>query len=161
MSAETLETHPPQRTDRPFEPADEPFPWYLRVILIFAGSLPIALLATALMLRPDANGFGTHQQLGLPPCSFGDLVGVNCPSCGMTTSWAYTMRFNLWGAVQSNAGGAMLACLCLALGPWLFLSGVKGDWFLSPPNEAVFVILGLGVVVVTLIDWVLRNFVFS
>jgi hypothetical protein len=45
-------------------------------------------------------------------------------------------------------------------GPWKLISGVRGRWFLGCPHEMVVAIAGVTVVVITLIDWVLRYFVF-
>ena len=45
----------------------------LAVLLLALGLL--APLGVAAMLRPDGRGFGTHQQLGLPPCTFRVLFG--------------------------------------------------------------------------------------
>src|SRR3954447_16098360 len=45
------------------------------------------VLGVACWLRPDPRGMGTHQQLGLPPCTFYLYTDVPCPSCGMTTSF--------------------------------------------------------------------------
>ena len=61
--------------------------------------------ALAYALEPDPRGFGTHQSLGLPPCTFRALFGIPCPSCGMTTSFSHFMHGNLWQAFRANAGG--------------------------------------------------------
>ena len=44
------------------------------------------VLVVAALLTPRASGQGTHQQLGLPACSFLVQTGYPCPSCGLTTS---------------------------------------------------------------------------
>lgn len=130
--------------------------WFQRSVLIGVGLGLLSLLATARMLEPDPHGFGTHEQLGLPPCTLKTLVGIRCPSCGMTTSWAWVMRGRIDRAVKANVGGVVLALLAASAGPWVLLSGVAGRWRVVRPND--WVVLGVCVVtlVVTLVDWVSR-----
>src|SRR4051794_7336480 len=52
----------------------------------------LAVLGVARCLRPDPKGYGTHQQLGLLPCGFRAITGLGCPSCGMTTAFAWFVR---------------------------------------------------------------------
>lgn len=78
-----------------------------------------ALLATAGWLRPDPRGFGTHEQLGLPRCAFQGVTGVPCPSCGMTTAFAWSVRGRPDRAWRANPAGSVLAPLCGLLAVWL------------------------------------------
>ncbi|RMF43700.1 MAG: DUF2752 domain-containing protein [Planctomycetota bacterium] len=99
-----------------------------------AGLVAAGLLLTAARLHPDPSGRGTHQQLGLPPCSFVLLWNIPCPACGMTTSWALVTQGRLVAAMRANAGGALLAIIALAYIPsscYFFLRGVatRGQWF--------------------------------
>lgn len=91
--------------------------WGLRTTALVAGIIVATLLLTARMLTPDLEGFGTHQQLGLPPCTSVVLFDSRCPACGMTTSWALLLRGQIWAALESNIGGAMLAVIGLAYLP--------------------------------------------
>lgn len=115
----------------------------------------IGLLAVAASLEPDPRGWGTHQQLGLPPCTIRFLYGMRCPSCGMTTSWAYMMRGKFVDAAYANVGGSMLAFATMFVGPWLLLSGYRGRLLghLSL-RGAVFVAAAL--MIVTVLDWAWR-----
>jgi len=104
-------------------------------------------------LQPHPRGYGTHQQLGLPPCSFRMLAGIPCPSCGMTTSFAYFTRGNLVKSFQSNPAGLVLATLCAILLPW----GVASLWTrrtvgIDHPAEA-FVAVGISLMTVCLLNW--------
>ena len=85
-----------------------------RLRLLLATLALASPLAIATRLQPSPSGLGTHQQLGLPPCTIRVLWGIRCPSCGMTTSWAYAVR-GQWGeALQANASGLLLAVACAA-----------------------------------------------
>lgn len=98
----------------------------MRILAILSGLLLLGLLITARMLAPNEAGYGTHQQLGLPPCTSVGLFGVRCPACGMTTSWALATR-GAWGAAaEANVGGLMLAIIAMACVPiscYFFLKG--------------------------------------
>lgn len=67
---------------------------------------------------------GTHSQLGLPPCSFYELTRVPCPSCGMTTSFAFFVQGDLRNSLRANAVGTALAVGCLAFIPWCIASAL-------------------------------------
>ena len=130
--------------------------WYERGALLLAGGVLVTLLGIAAWLRPNPAGLGTHQQLGLPPCTMRVLFDLRCPSCGMTTSWSRLMHGDVVGSVQANSGGALLALTALVAGPWLTASAIAGRWLWGPPHEwTVLGVAGL-VLVVTLADWSVR-----
>ena len=105
-----------------------------RVLALLSGVCVLAVLLTARALEPDTDGFGTHQQLGLPPCTSVALFGVKCPSCGMTTSWSLATRGRVLEAASVNAGGLLLAIIAMAYLPAsCYFSCVgrstRGSWF--------------------------------
>jgi len=116
------------------------------------------LIAVAAVLKPSPYLLGTHQQLGLPPCSFLVLFGIPCPTCGMTTAWAFLMHGLLVKALQANTGGVLLAVLAMAAAPWLTISAVRGRWLLWKPNGTVVGYMSILILAVTLIQWGLRLF---
>ncbi len=100
--------------------------WRIRTICLLSGLFAASLLITARVLTPSPTGVGTHQQLGLPPCTSIILFNARCPACGMTTSWALFMRCEFAQAFHVNAGGALLALTALAFLPascYFFVSG--------------------------------------
>ncbi|MBN2445779.1 MAG: DUF2752 domain-containing protein [Phycisphaerae bacterium] len=77
------------------------------LLIVLAGG---AVLAAAIWLRPDPHGYGTHTQLPFQgPCGFMLVTGYPCPTCGMTTAFAYTVRGRLWHAFQAQPAGLILA----------------------------------------------------
>lgn len=132
------------------------FPWYVRVVLAVCGLSLVGLLVTAANLSPDPSGLGTHHQLGLHPCLMRQVVGIRCPSCGMTTSWAHMTRGNVVAAFKANCGGALLALMAAIGGPALVVSAVLGrGWPLVPNITWVATLLAI-VLGVTLLDWSYR-----
>lgn len=84
----------------------------LVAVLIFWG--------LGLYLVPDPKGYGTHQQLGLPPCTLYYLTGRPCPSCGLTTSVSALLHGNFALAWRANPFG--LAIVAFSAG--LFLNSL-------------------------------------
>ena len=129
-------------------------PWG-RLLLALVGLGLGLLLATAWRLTPDPRGFGTHEQLGLAACGFIHWTGRPCPSCGMTTAWAYAVRGDLVAALSANAGGALL-CLAAALAaPWALGSAIAGRW-LWRPSPRVVLWIGTSWLALALLDWARR-----
>jgi hypothetical protein len=127
-----------------------------RGILLGMALAMIAGFLVALMVTPDPRGFGTHQQLGLPPCTFRLLLGYPCPACGMTTSFAYFVRGHFVDAAQASLAGVVLAATCALMIPWcLFSAAIGRTWMVSDPVTfgAILAIVLCGLTVVL---WAVR-----
>jgi hypothetical protein len=98
----------------------------VRWALALAAAAIVGVLATAAWLRPDPRGHGTHAQLGLGPCAYLALTGRKCPSCGLTTAFAWSVRGRLDRAWRANPTGALLAVSCVGLVPWLVACAASG-----------------------------------
>ncbi|MCA9321784.1 MAG: DUF2752 domain-containing protein [Planctomycetes bacterium] len=94
-------------------------PYLLVRLALLAGS--VWLLATALSVPPDARGFGTHEALGQAPCSYQATTGRPCPTCGMTTAFANTVRGRLLPAFRASPAGLLLALLTIVAPGWLLV----------------------------------------
>jgi hypothetical protein len=129
-----------------------------RLLATAASIALVFLLAVARSLEPDPRGHGTHEQLGLPPCSFIVLYGRPCPACGMTTAWAWVVRGRLDAAVCANTTGTILCILALIAAPWLVASAVNGRWFLWKPGSWVVLTLLGFVALAMLVEWGWRLF---
>lgn len=147
---------PATETTQAHHPRPAAFGPAARLGLLAAGTALAGLLLIAANLRPESKGYGTHEQLGLPPCTFMTLFNRPCPSCGMTTSWAEMMHGRPLEAFRTNAGGALLALVALAATPWLLLSALAGRWLGPLPGDRALVMGALAVLAVTLLDWARR-----
>lgn len=93
-------------------------------LIVFAATA--ALLAVAWSLEPAKQGFGTHQALGLPACSWPARFGVPCPSCGMTTSFALAAKGRLIESFVTQPMGCLLALaagMALVASAWTVVTG--------------------------------------
>lgn len=101
----------------------------LAIALVLIGGFLVAL-----WVSPDPRGYGTHQQLGLPPCTFRLLFGYPCPGCGMTTCFAHFVRGQFAEAARSNVAGFVMAAICAMIIPWSLISAFLGRlWLVSDP----------------------------
>lgn len=121
----------------------------------------VAGFATAGLLRANPSGQGTHTQLGLPPCAAKLLLGVPCPSCGMTTSLTYFTQLRWRQSFATHpigpvVGLASLAAIVLGTiaavrGRWTFRLGRHRPGPLATAAAAIWIINGL-----LLARWVVR-----
>lgn len=105
-----MDLHPSDR-----QRLDGPIRWWL--CLLAAGLL--GLLGVARGLEPDPRGYGTHTQLGLGPCAFSTVTGRFCPTCGMTTAFAWFTRGALGKSWRANPAGCLAALLIVPVSIWL------------------------------------------
>ncbi|MFH0983805.1 MAG: DUF2752 domain-containing protein [Planctomycetota bacterium] len=120
------------------------------------GLVCVGLLAVAAALVPDPSGVGTHTQLGVPACRMMVLWGVPCPTCGMTTAFAHTVRGH-WAAALHTQPAGFLAALATAVGAGVSAATVVTgrrwvvNWYRLPPGRVAVV-----VVAVVLLAWAYR-----
>jgi hypothetical protein len=91
-----------------------------RLIALAVSLACLAVLITAVTVRPDAGGTATHRQLGLAECQLLRTSNLPCPSCGMTTSFAWFVRGNLPASLYVQPMGTFLAA-CAAITFWAAL----------------------------------------
>jgi uncharacterized protein DUF2752 len=97
---------------------------YLAVTFVSALTIVIARL-----LHPSPRGVGTHEQLGLPPCPFLLLTGIPCPSCGLTTSFAFAAKLDFLSSLTIQPFGLIAFCLTfLAIPISIFLIRRRISW---------------------------------
>ncbi len=67
------------------------------------------VFAVAASLVPRTSGHGTHEALGLPPCSMYAFTGTPCPTCGYTTAFSHVAHGELLTAFVVQPAAALLA----------------------------------------------------
>jgi hypothetical protein len=126
------------------------------------GLLTLALgltvvLATAGHLQPDPRGYGTHEQLGRPPCAILRLTGRPCPACGLTTSFAWFVRGELARSWRANPAGPFVASACVCLIPWLVASATCGRPLgVRSAGETLMAVVVVAAVLIVL-TWLVRR----
>jgi len=126
-------------------------------ILVVVGTVGIpAIFGIALWLTPDPRGFGTHQQLGMPACTFRSLFGLNCPHCGMTTSFCWFVRGQWDQSCRVNSAGFILAAGSVLIWPWLLAVSVTGLWLGLQKPGRLFLLSTAGWLLLSLMFWILR-----
>ena len=86
-----------------------------RLVGGIVASICALVLGVAWLLSPAADGHGTHMQLGMPVCGWVQAIGMPCPTCGMTTSFALAADGRLADSFVNQPAGALLA-LATAIG---------------------------------------------
>jgi hypothetical protein len=121
--------------------------------LILAG-IALGILFAAVRIAPSRDHLGTHRQLGLPPCGFLATTGFPCPTCGMTTAFAFLIRGQLGEALRSSVFGsalavatavaALIALNCAAVGRYPNLNWYRIDAVKLVYALALFLVLSWG-----------------
>jgi hypothetical protein len=127
-----------------------------RAFMVFSALGLVLVLGIARWLEPDARGHGTHTQLGLLPCSLLTITGYKCPSCGMTTAFAWSVRGNLVRAWQSNPVGMLMVPVCVLLVPWLLVGAARGRPWGTKTLEGPLIAVVVAAVALSLAAWTLR-----
>ncbi len=126
--------------------ARHPLKTRLLALALLAGSSTLLILAAR--VTPDPSGLGTHRQLGLPACSVVVLTGYPCPTCGMTTAFAYTVRGRLIAAFLAQPAGTLLAMATIAavgisLGVLVTGKVWRINWYRVPPGRVSVLVLAI------------------
>ncbi len=129
--------------------------WLVRVSAVVVAMLPLAALAITSRLQPDSRGLGTHQQLGLPPCSMRVMLGIRCPGCGMTTSWAYFTQGRLRASAETNLAGFLLAWFAIGVA-WLAARTALTGSIPSIRTQQIGTSAALAIGAVAVVQWVIR-----
>ncbi|MFO0845235.1 MAG: DUF2752 domain-containing protein [Gemmataceae bacterium] len=118
-----------------------------------------AVFAVAAWLNPyEADGtarrIATHQQLGLPPCTFAVVTGVPCPACGMTTSFALLAHGDVANSLRANWVGTLLAAFCALVLPWAAGGVVRGrPLFIRSMEKAILAVI-ITLLTLIMLRWV-------
>lgn len=95
---------------------------YAGFVLLACG----AAMGLAAWLEPEPCGYGTHRQLGFGKCGMLITTGLPCPTCGMTTAFAYAVRGRVVNAFLAQPAGFLLALAtagCALGAGWVLVTG--------------------------------------
>jgi hypothetical protein len=119
-------------------------------LLAYVGGFVLVSLL-ALWLNPDPRGLGTHEQLGLPPCTTQALFHIPCPFCGMTTAFSLMVRGQPISAFQCQPAGAMGyagGVVAALAGLWFAAAGRYPTFLAKLGRSRVAWAVGIAVIVV-------------
>lgn len=118
--------------------------------------VPVVLAAMGTFLEPDARGLGTHEQLGMRPCTTMDLWGVPCPGCGVTTAVTLAARGRLWDSFVTQPFGFALALGAVAFVAWALWGQATGRDLYRGLMEVPLARWGTGLVAIVLTAWIYK-----
>jgi hypothetical protein len=123
------------------------------LVLGLAFGAAAGLLVLGLLLKPDARGVGTHEQLGLRPCLTMDLWNFPCPGCGVTTSVTLATQGRFLAALENQPFGFAVWLAVLAFVGWALQGQLRGQdlWERLQTWRAGPWLWGLGVLAV--VSW--------
>ncbi len=119
---------------------------YARIVGLLLFLSCSATLGVAVWLRPDSRGYGTHERLGFGACGMLVATGYPCPSCGMTTAFAHTVRGQWLRAIYAQPAGFLLAvatAATLLVSVFMLIRG-RGpvlDWLWFTPYRVFLIML--------------------
>lgn len=120
-------------------------PVFGRLYAAGVAAAALAILFTAAWLQPEPREMGTHRQLGLPPCGFYVTTGLPCPTCGMTTAFAYAVRGQVIQSIRAQAAGFILALATVVvagLGLFTMVTGkrISVNWYRVNPTRLIWLV---------------------
>jgi hypothetical protein len=116
----------------------------------------VAILVVSRLLSPAAGGQGTHEQLGLPPCTFHLVTGHGCPGCGLTTAFTYMAHGEIASAFGANPLGPLgfaIVALLVPLAAYRAVRPVPVDEVVANP---LFYWLLMGLLFAMFVAWGIR-----
>jgi hypothetical protein len=132
------------------------YSWPDKAFSAAVAAFSTAVLGVARCLWPSAAGMGTHERLGLPPCRFHVLTGIPCPSCGLTTSFAYAAHFQFQQAFLASPFGLLLFFVTVLLVPLsVILWWRRTSWRQLFETQAAWKITGW-MVVTYIASWIYK-----
>lgn len=125
-------------------------PWPGRLLALAVAGAALAVLIVGVTLAPSAGGMATHRQMGFPPCQFLVTSNLPCPTCGMTTSFAWFVRGNWLASLYVQPMGFVLALItgtCFWAGIYIAVTGRPIQRLLQqvPMVMLVCALVGLGI----------------
>ena len=93
----------------------------------------------------------------MPACSFQLITGIQCPHCGLTTSFSWFIRGQFEKSMRANPAGLILAIVSVGILIWIIVVNICGAFVITkaPGRDAMF---GFGIwVLLSIVIWVFRG----
>jgi hypothetical protein len=124
-----------------------------RAIAALVVALALASVLTLSAASPDARGHGTHEQLGMVPCSWPILFDRPCPTCGVTTAAAHVVHLAPLTALHTQPFGALLALAGLGFAAFALRTLLIGESLVARVSNWPWAKLLLLAVGALLVGW--------
>ena len=86
------------------------------------------------------------------------MTGVNCPHCGLTTSFSWFVRGQFYNSMKANPAGLILASASIAILIWAIVVTVSGTFVVTHEPGRDFMV-GFGIwVLLSIVIWLFRVF---
>jgi hypothetical protein len=128
-------------------------PWGDRAVAAAVLLAGIALVYVLGQVAPDARGHGTHEQLGMQPCSWPEQMQAPCPTCGVTTAATHLVHLSPVRAVGTQPFGAALAAAGIALAAWAAFCLLAQRSFMALLVRLPYGTIALGSLALLLAAW--------
>ncbi len=125
--------------------------------VLAAGAAAALLLA---QVPPDPRGYGTHELLGLRPCSWPARVGAPCPTCGVTTAACLLVHLQPLAAFAAQPFGAALAAAGLLAAVDAGRCLVTGRSFVERLARLPYGTIAVGAAALFLLAWLYKYLTF-
>lgn len=133
---------------------------HLAILVVCAGAIACANILTVSKTGGlcFTNGF-TKTEACIPEvCGFRKILGISCPACGLTRSFAATARLELQTAFHHHPAGPLLFVICVFQIPYRILRYYEpggGSLFRNRIANRLHIVTWL-VFWILLLTWVVR-----
>ena len=136
-------------------------PWVDRVVAATVAVVAMACTFALARIAPDARGYDTHVQLGMPRCSWPLLYGIPCPTCGATTAACHVVHGNLIRGLVAHPFGALLVASGIVLGLMALWCLLRGRSFFDLCLQLPLARLLIGGTALLLLSWLYKYLTFT
>lgn len=136
-------------------------PWLDRLIAVVVLATGAAFVLALSLVSPDPRGYGTHELLGMEPCSWASGGDLPCPTCGVTTAACHLVHLSPFKAVATHPFGAALAGFGIWLAGMAGFSLIRRRSFVDRLARLPYATLLISGVVLLAGSWLYKYLTFS